>query len=151
MPWVLPAGIRDSFTMVRLLEAERMNSSRSSARAASWAIRAWKSASLFKMASMVHWIRSRLSLRFWMAAADISRDVLRATMYITVPKTQKTSKIERSRGPPLRCSLLSGFSFIFTLSIPPPWGTLGRLRKGARGAARGLGLPDCMIIPFPFF
>ena len=64
MPWVLPAGIRDSFTMVRLLEAERMNSSRSSARAASWAIRAWKSASLFKMASMVHWIRSRLSLRF---------------------------------------------------------------------------------------
>ena len=64
MPCVLPAGIRDSFTIVRLLEEERMNPSGSSARATSRAIKTWKSASLLKMASMVHWIRSRLSLRF---------------------------------------------------------------------------------------
>ena len=153
MPSVLPARIRESFTRVRLLAEERMKASGSSARAASRARRDWNSASLFRMASMVHSMRSRLSLRFWMAAADISWEVRRATINTIVPNTQKMRRMERGRESLLRRSRFSVFSFMLpSISIPRPKQGGSIRRRDAPRPVRRIGSQTCcLIIPFSLF
>ena len=63
---------------------------------------------------MVPRIRSRLSLRFWIADADISWDSFRETENTTAPKIQNTDMIERSSHFPRPALLLPCFSSILT-------------------------------------
>ena len=66
----------------------------------------WNSASFVKIASIVPSIRSRLSLKFWIADADISADIFRATENTTAAKMQNTSIIERNKEIPLSVPFL---------------------------------------------
>ena len=61
---------------------------------------------------MVLWIRSRLSLRFWMADSLISLAILRDTAKMVAPNIEKISIMEKSREKPRCVFWLFGLSFI---------------------------------------
>ena len=63
---------------------------------------------------MVHLIRFRLSLKFWIAESDISRDIFCATEITTAPKIQNTSIIGTSRE--IRLLFFVSFCFFFISS-----------------------------------
>ena len=60
---------------------------------------------------MVLWIRSRLSLRFWMADADISLEILCDTESTIIPKRKKIKIMGKSRGN-FPCLYVLGIFFI---------------------------------------
>ena len=60
-------------------------------------------------------MRSRLSLRFWMADSDISLLIFRDTPNTMEPNMQKIRMMERSRGNPRGLSDLFGVFFIGSL------------------------------------
>lgn len=87
---------------------------------------------------MVLWSRSRLSLRFWMAEADISREIFRDTVVTIAPKMEKNKMISKSRERPLALPCLFGFALIGAPSFhmaPRPAGAFGRRCRPCRSGA----------------
>ena len=117
IPSCFPDQINDSLTMVWFLWKEWIYSSGFSIAAISCAISFWNWASFFTLDSMVAFISFKLSLRFWIADADISADVFLATENTTTPKTANTNIIERNREIPWSFLPLIRLFFIYDLLL----------------------------------
>lgn len=93
---------------------------------------------------MVLWIKSRLSLKFWMAEADISRDIFCDTVDTIPPKMEKNKMIRKSKERYLVFPCLFGFVSIGTSSfhavLGPIWsyGKYRRCRKARGGLWYGI-------------